>query len=198
LTRLLQARRVRQRWEGVQDEEGILVHGVQQILGSLRGRWGGLWSEEEGGADETVIESTLEDWRPPQVEGLGDLTLPVTVEEIQKVLAKTKLGTAPGEDGLPWDFWKKMVGVPGVLKEMAALCDVILQMRKWIGGQDLGLVTLLYKEKGSREDWRNWRPIMLLDMDRKLFTKVIVARLQGVAQQVLGEEQRGFVGGRLI
>ena len=35
---------------------------------------------------------------------------------------------------------------------------------------------------------------MLLDMDCKLVTKVIVVRLQGVAQQVLGEEQRGFVG----
>ena len=39
---------------------------------------------------------------------------------------------------------------------------------------------------------------MLLDMDRKLVTKVLVARLQVVAQQVLGEEQRGFVGGWLI
>ena len=39
---------------------------------------------------------------------------------------------------------------------------------------------------------------MLLDMDRKLVTKVLVARLQVVAQQVLGEEQRGFVGGQLI
>ena len=39
---------------------------------------------------------------------------------------------------------------------------------------------------------------MLLDIDRKLVTKVIVARLQKVAQQVLREEQQGFVGGRLI
>jgi hypothetical protein len=39
---------------------------------------------------------------------------------------------------------------------------------------------------------------MLLDMDRKLITKILVAHLQIVAQQVLGEEQCGFVGGRLI
>ena len=39
---------------------------------------------------------------------------------------------------------------------------------------------------------------MLLDIDRKLVTKVIVARLQKVAQGVLGEEQWGFVGSRLI
>ena len=39
---------------------------------------------------------------------------------------------------------------------------------------------------------------MLLNMDRKLVMKVLVARLQVVAQQVLGEEQWGFVGGWLI
>ena len=81
---------------------------------------------------------------------------------------------------------------------MAALCDHVLQSSEWVGEQDLGLVALLYKDKGRREDWKNWRPIMLLDMDRKIVTKVIVARLQKVAQQVLGEEQQGFVGGRLI
>ena len=38
----------------------------------------------------------------------------------------------------------------------------------------------------------------MLDIDRKLVTKVLVSRLQYVAQQVLGEEQHGGVKGRLI
>ncbi len=71
-----------------------------------------------------------------------------------------------------------MVNVPGVLGEMADLCDHVLQSGTWVGEQDLGLVALLYKDKGRREDWKNWRPIMLLDMDRKMVTKVIVARLR--------------------
>src|ERR1700710_2661498 len=91
-----------------------------------------------------------------------------------------------------------MVGIDRVLGEMKEMCEAVIDSGSWLGGQELGLVALLYKDKGQREDWKNWRPIMLLDMDRKLITKILVARLQAVAQQVLGEEQHGFVGGRLI
>ena len=88
--------------------------GDQGILGELKGRWGKLWSEEEGGADGEAIAECLKDWCPPEVEGLGELLRPVREEEILQVLAATKSGTAPGEDGLPWDFWKKMVKVEEV------------------------------------------------------------------------------------
>ena len=91
-----------------------------------------------------------------------------------------------------------MVSIEGVLGEMKEMCGEVIDSRKWLEGQELGLVALLYKNKRLREDWKNWCPIILLDMDQKLVMKVLVARLQMVAQQVLGEEQRGFVGGRLI
>ena len=91
------------------------------------------------------------------------------------MLSATKNGTAPGEDGLPWDFWKKMASIEGVLGEMKEMCEAVIDSGSWLGGQELGLVALLYKDKGQREDWKNWRPIMLLDMDRKLITKTLVA-----------------------
>ena len=56
----------------------------------------------------------MEDWCPPEVEGLGELSRPVREEEILQVLVNTKSGTAPREDGLPWDFWKKMEKVEEV------------------------------------------------------------------------------------
>ena len=114
----------------------------------LKERWQGLWSEEEGIANVAAITDTLEEWGPPRAAGLGDLIMLVLGEEIQSVLAATKLGTAPGEDGLPWDFWKKMVHIPGMVGEMAALCGHVLQGGEWVGEQDLGLVALLYKDKG--------------------------------------------------
>ena len=54
---------------------------------------------------------------------------------------------------------------------MRDMCDEVIESGSWLGGQKLGLVALLFKDKGQREDWKNWRPIMLLDMDRKLVTK---------------------------
>lgn len=37
-------------------------------------------------------------------------------------------------------------------------------------------MTLIYKKWG-REDIRNWRPVTLLNIDYKLFTKILAARL---------------------
>ena len=67
-----------------------------------------------------------------------------------------KLGTVLGEDGLLWDFWKKMVHVEEVIGEMREMYDLVITSGSWVGGQDLGLVALLFKDKGRREDWKNW------------------------------------------
>ena len=147
LSRLLRARRVKQRWEKIIKGDDGSVTGVQGILGELKSHWGKLWSEEEGGADSEAIAKCLEDWCPPEVEGLGELMRPVREEEILQVLAATKSGTAPGEDGLPWDFWKRMVKVEEVCKEMRDMCDEVIESGSWLGGQKLGLVVLLYKDK---------------------------------------------------
>ena len=104
LSRLLRVRRVKQRWERIIGGDGCLVTGVQGILGELKSHWGKLWSEEEGGADSEAIAKCLEDWCPPKVERLGELTSPVREEEILQVLAATKLETASRENGLLWDF----------------------------------------------------------------------------------------------
>ena len=77
---------------------------------------------------------------------------PVEEGEILQVLAAMKLGTVLGEDGLPWDFWKKMVHVAGVIGEMREMCDLVITSGSWVAGQELGLVALLFKDKGRRED----------------------------------------------
>ena len=81
---------------------------------------------------------------------------PVREEEILQVLVATKSGTAPGEDGLPWAFWKKMVKVEEVCQEMRDMCDEVIESGSWQSGQKLELVVLLYKDKGQTEDWKNW------------------------------------------
>jgi hypothetical protein len=189
LSRLLHARRVQQRWDGIVGPSGELITDTDGILGTLRGHWSDLWSEADGGDDECEIDRKLADWTPNIVPEVTSLTSQVHEEEVRQVLQGVKNGTAPGEDGLPWDFWKRMVDLDGIVEELMAMCDWVLDEGRWLENQDLGLVALLFKEKGERTNWKNWRPIMLLDMDRKLVTKILVARLQPIAQQVIGEDQ---------
>ena len=49
-----------------------------------------------------------------------------------------------------------------------------------------------------REDVRNWRPLQMLGVDRKILTSILARRLQEKLTGWIGEEQRGFVKGRSI
>ena len=178
-----------QRWNGRIGPSGGLITDTNGILGTLCGHWSDLWSEADGGDDEHEIDRKLADWMPNIVPEVTSLKSQVCEEKVQQVLQGVKNGTAPGEDGLPWDFWKRMVDLDGIVEEIMEMCDWVLDEGRWLENQDLGLVALLFKEKGERANWKNWCPIMLLDMDQKLVTKILVARLQPIAQQVIGEDQ---------
>jgi hypothetical protein len=58
-------------------------------------------------------------------------------------------------------------------------------------------MTLLFK-KGMRTDLRNWRPIALINVDSKLFSRVLTSRLAEVLPTHVAQYQTGFVRGRCI
>ena len=58
----------------------------------------------------------------------------------------------------------------------------------------MGEIILLYKKKDPR-DIRNYRPITLLNTVYKILTKVLVARLKQVIEEVISSVQTGFVPG---
>ena len=60
-----------------------------------------------------------------------------------------------------------------------------------------GLVTLSFK-KGDRLDPKNWRPISLLNVDYKIASRSIAARLLKVIHLVVGKDQSCGVPGRFI
>ncbi len=52
--------------------------------------------------------------------------------------------------------------------------------------------TVLLHKKGEREDIRNYRPICLLSVLYKLFTKIILARISRTLDEAQPQEQAGF------
>ena len=63
--------------------------------------------------------------------------------------------------------------------------------------QSCGVISLSYK-KGDRLDPRNWRPISLLNVDYKIASRAIAARLLKVIHLVVGRDQTCGVPGRFI
>ena len=63
--------------------------------------------------------------------------------------------------------------------------------------QHCGVISLSYK-KGDRLDPRNWRPISFLNVDYKIVSRAIAARLLKVIHLVVGRDQTCGVPGRFI
>ena len=57
--------------------------------------------------------------------------------------------------------------------------------------RDCNIITL-YKNKGDCSDCNNYRGISLLSIVGKLFARVVLNRLQELADSVYPESQRGF------
>ena len=60
-----------------------------------------------------------------------------------------------------------------------------------------GDIILLYK-KGDPEEIRNYRPITLLNVDYKIFSRIITNRLKQAVRETTHAAQLGFVPGRII
>jgi hypothetical protein len=62
---------------------------------------------------------------------------------------------------------------------------------------NFGVITLVPKVKEAN-CIKQYRPICLLNIDYKCFTKVLTNRLVSVAQRVVGKNQTDFIKGRNI
>lgn len=60
---------------------------------------------------------------------------------------------------------------------------------------DANIITL-YKNKGDRKDYNNYQGISLLSAVGKAFARVVLNRLQSLAEHVYPEAQCGFRAGR--
>ena len=63
--------------------------------------------------------------------------------------------------------------------------------------QRLGLIAILYK-KGDRTNFKNWRPISLLNTDYKILAKIFSKRLSKVLATIINSDQTCAVPGRTI
>ena len=99
-----------------------------------------------------------------------------TVDEVIAVINRVRNGHAPGSDGIPAELLKCAI-------EPAARTLHFLFIHVWRMGhipsdwRD-GIIITLYKGKGPKSDCSSYRPITLLYVPGKVFTHVLLARIQ--------------------
>ena len=124
-----------------------------------------------------------------------ELTLPFLSEEVARAIMEMKANSAPGPDGLPVvffkTFWDEMKGlIMPMFQEFYIGTLVISRL-------NFGVVTLFPEIVGAT-DIRQFRPITVLNVIHRIFSKVCATRLTPVMERLTHPYQFTFLKGRYI
>ncbi|CAM4709419.1 unnamed protein product [Leuciscus chuanchicus] len=140
-------------------------------------------------ASEAAIVSAV-----PQLPIILELDNIITLNEVKKTISLLKNNKAPGVDGLPPEIFFSGGNTLAVeLHHLFSIC--------WNEGtipdelRNANIVTL-YKNKGDRCDCNNYRGIALLSQPGNVLARLILPRIQVIANRILPESQCGFRPGR--
>jgi hypothetical protein len=124
------------------------------------------------------------------------LLAPLTATEMQKALSQCAKCSAPGADGLPFEFWMNIMDV--VSEPFAEACmnmDCAQQdgTKEW----PVLLGTILHKQ-GPKNLLENYRLVSVLDSDLRWREKVMLMRISDVVQRIISDQQTAFLKGRQL
>ena len=130
----------------------------------------------------------------PWTEVQQTLGAAITTAEVQRAAAK-RADTAAGLDGIPFWLYAKSKGAAAALADALNLAwahnELPACMRK-------SRVKMLYKDKGSKAEAGNYRPLTIGTTGYRLFSRVMATRLNKVIGGIVDVGQTGYVPGRVI
>ena len=129
------------------------------------------------------------------MSSLSSLVDPFTEEEIEECI-KSLANKAPGEDGITAPFFKTFI--ESWTKILCSVFNCFLEgtavPKRWCRA----IIITLKKSSGEATSLNHCRPISLLNVIWKLFTKSITNRLAKVIGDLVHHDQKGFIGHRSI
>lgn len=123
------------------------------------------------------------------------LDKPLALEELQAAVGGMQNGRTPGIDGLPVEFYKAFWSVIG--QDLLGMLNASITDGKLPLSCRRAVLTLVPK-KGDLTDIGQWRPLSLLCIDCRIFSKVLATRLKKVMEEVIHVDQTYCVPGRSI
>ncbi|KAJ1167571.1 hypothetical protein NDU88_007960 [Pleurodeles waltl] len=181
----------------LRDSEGNLQSGKERAMRVVTDFYGKLYSPkspERSQSDKSQKHILLHQALSP--EERESLNAPFTLEELHLAATTSKRGKTPGSDGLPVEIYVELWDLIG--PDLLDLYGEVVGKGSMPQPLREGMITLLYKQKGEKEDLRNWRPISFLNVDYKLLAKAIANRLKKVIKKIVHPDQTCGILGRQI
>jgi len=167
------------------DNDGVKIEGQNNLKNYITQFYKKLFrpSEENHFAfDESRIDDI------PQVSQSENefLTAPFTEKEIRDAIFAMEHNKAPGPDGFPAEFYQQFWGViKGDLMHVSRSSQRDIPLFSL----NFGVITLLPKIQEANKI-QQYRPICLLNVSFKIFTKVATIRFNLVADHIISHTQQ--------
>lgn len=172
----------------MKDKNGTERYQNEEILKIIKEFYEELYkndTEELNGENSELEQNTN---RSAQIENVE----PILKDEIEWAVEGMKDSKAGGSDGIMIEQIK--AGGKTVINALQKLFNRCLEDRK-VPKEWLQSKLVLLKKKGSGKDIKNYRPLSLLQVSYKIFTKIIINRMDSIFNIQLNQNQAGFRSG---
>ena len=113
-----------------------------------------------------------------------------SLEEVEEAIRRMKCGKAPGIDDISADIIK--AGGRALSTRLHKLFIEIWEQEETIDDWSTAIIIRLFKNKGDKRDCGNYRGISLLPITSKIFSRLILNRVQNQLGKQIMEQQAGF------
>jgi len=142
------------------------------------------------------LETLLSNWKIDNIH-TKQLADPITEEEVLSTIKNLKKSKAPGIDGLPSEFYHLFS------RELSPILtslfnQILIQEIPIPSPIKSSIIRTIPKGNKNPNVVDNRRPISLLNLDYKIFTKILNQRLLPIVNQIVLQTQNGFLPKRNI
>jgi len=177
----------------LENDQGIVI-GDDQLKSHITQFYKNLFGSPNA-SEITLEEDRIQDIPQVTQEDNEVLTSEFTESEVKNIVFQMEHNKAPGPDGFPAEFYQVFWEI--IKDDLMALFMDFHKEDLNLFSLNFGIITLIPKVQEATRI-QQYRPICVLNVSFKIFTKVATNRLNKVAQTVVSPMQTAFMPGRNI
>lgn len=126
-------------------------------------------------------------------EKKNKLDAPVTLKEVQTAISSLQSAKSPSPDGLPAEFYK--TNSESLAPQFHALLISMLEDQCLPPSMSEAVIVVIPKPRKDPKLCESYRPILLLNVDAKIITKILANQFNSVILSLVHGDQTGFMPG---
>jgi len=177
----------------LEDDQGVVV-GDDRLKRHITNYYKSLFGSPEQ-SEISLMEDQILDIPQVSPEENDILVANFTESEVREAIFQMEHNKAPGPDGFPAEFYQVFWGV--IKDDLLPLFYEFHKEALDLFSLNFGIISLIPKTQNATTI-QQYRPICVLNVSFKIFTKVGTNRLNKVAKSVVSPTQTAFMPGRNI